>query len=45
MALALSLVMWRLTDNFWGWLVLAAPGSILIFVGWALALARRDMID
>jgi hypothetical protein len=40
MALSLSLVMWRLTGNFWGWLALAAPGAGLIFFGWALAVAR-----
>jgi hypothetical protein len=39
MACALSLVMWKLTENFWGWLALAAPGALLIFLGWALAIA------
>jgi hypothetical protein len=38
LALALSLVLWRLTGSFLGWLVLAAPGSALVIWGWVLAL-------
>lgn len=29
----LSLAMWKITDNFWGWLALFTPGSLLILYG------------
>jgi membrane protein implicated in regulation of membrane protease activity len=32
-ALIFSLLIWRITGNFWGWLVLFLPGSYLVFVG------------
>jgi hypothetical protein len=37
-ALALSILIWRLTHNFVGWLVLALPGGALILYGWYLIL-------
>lgn len=37
-ALALSLVVWHVTDSFWGWLALFAPGSVLVAWGWYVAL-------
>jgi hypothetical protein len=37
-ALALSLALWEITHNFWGWLALFAPGSALVLMGWALLL-------
>jgi hypothetical protein len=41
-ACALSLLIWRSTHNFWGWLVMATPGAILILAGWWVALRARD---
>jgi hypothetical protein len=35
-ALSLSLVIWRLTGNVWGWLVLFLPGGLLVFYGYYL---------
>lgn len=32
-ALALSIAMWRITENFWAWLVLALPGGALTIYG------------
>lgn len=32
-ALALSLVMWRLTACYLGWLVLWTPGAVLVVMG------------
>jgi hypothetical protein len=31
--LALSLLLWRLTSNFWGWAVLYAPGAYFVILG------------
>jgi hypothetical protein len=33
MALALALLMWRLTHSLWGWLVFFLPGSALVLYG------------
>jgi hypothetical protein len=32
-ALAFSLAVWRLTDNFVGWLILFAPGAGMVIAG------------
>lgn len=32
-ALTLSLVIWKLTQNWWAWFVLAAPGGALTIYG------------
>jgi hypothetical protein len=32
--LALSILLWRLTENYWGWLVLFLPGAFYTFLGW-----------
>jgi hypothetical protein len=37
-ACALSLVVWYMTHNLWGWATLAIPGGALIFAGWYAAL-------
>jgi hypothetical protein len=34
-ALALALILWRLTGSFGGWLALFLPGSVLVLKGWA----------
>jgi hypothetical protein len=39
-ALALSLVIWRLTHNFLGWAVLFLPGSALVIWGLVTSLRR-----
>ncbi|HEV8503738.1 MAG TPA: hypothetical protein VGR63_19355 [Casimicrobiaceae bacterium] len=39
-ALALALLLWRLTHNFAGWLALFAPGSALVLRG--VYLIMRD---
>jgi hypothetical protein len=31
-----SLAVWRLTNNWWGWLALALPGGVLVLYGWWL---------
>ena len=36
-----AIMIWRLTNNLWGWLALALPGAILIFWGWFLILRHR----
>lgn len=41
MAFTLSLIVWKLTGNFWGWLALALPGAFLLFYGWYL-IFRKD---
>jgi hypothetical protein len=41
LALALSLIVWRLTGNFYGWAALAIPGAVLIFRGWVIALRHK----
>jgi hypothetical protein len=41
-ALAFSLAVWRLTGNFWGWLILFAPGAGLIIAG--LIKALRELL-
>jgi hypothetical protein len=40
-ALALSIILWRLTGSFEGWLVLSLPGSALVFYGWYLILKDK----
>jgi hypothetical protein len=40
-ALILSLIVWRLTGNFLGWIALFLPGAILIFWGWVIALRHK----
>jgi O-antigen ligase len=40
-ALTLSLIVWRLTGSFAGWIALFIPGAILIFWGWMVALRRK----
>jgi membrane-bound ClpP family serine protease len=37
-ALSLSLIIWKFTGNFWGWLALSVPGSALVIYGWYLIL-------
>jgi hypothetical protein len=37
-ALAFSLVLWKMTHSFWGWLALALPGAALVLWGWWTAL-------
>ena len=37
-ASALSLVVWRLTGNFWGWLVLFILGGFLILKAWLVGI-------
>jgi hypothetical protein len=32
-ALGLSLIAWKLTGSFWGWLILFAPGAGLVIAG------------
>jgi hypothetical protein len=34
LALLLSVIMWRLTHNWWAWFVLFMPGGALIVLGW-----------
>lgn len=38
MGLCLSLIMWKLTESFLGWIVLFIPGALLVLVGWYVAL-------
>jgi hypothetical protein len=40
-ALALSLLAWELTENFYGWAALFIPGAALIFWGWIIALRQK----
>ena len=35
-ALALSLIIWRLTGIWWAWAILFGPGAALVFYGWYL---------
>ena len=36
-ALIASLLIWKITGNYLGWLVLFIPGSVLVFLGiWRL---------
>ena len=37
-ALALSLIIWRLTGIWWAWAILFGPGAALVFYGWYLIL-------
>jgi hypothetical protein len=37
-ALLLSLLVWKMTENFTGWMVLAVPGAIMVVAGWIAAL-------
>jgi hypothetical protein len=39
-ALILSLLIWRLTENLWAWLVLFIPGGCLVVRGW-VAICRE----
>ena len=32
-ALILSIAMWRITENYWAWAILAVPGGILTIYG------------
>jgi hypothetical protein len=41
-ALALSLLLWRLTENIWAWLALFLPGTFLILLGWYTLLTSTD---
>ncbi len=40
-ALCAALLIWKITGNFWGWLVLALPGAFLVFAGWWKMLKDR----
>jgi hypothetical protein len=40
LALALSVLMWKLTGNWWGRFVLFMPGGALVILGW-IALLRK----
>jgi hypothetical protein len=41
-ALTLSLIIWKGTGSFIGWLVLAVPGGVLILVGWVRAIYEEE---
>jgi hypothetical protein len=36
LALILSVIMWKLTGSFLGWVVFSVPGSALVLYGWYL---------
>ena len=36
-----SILMWRLTHNWWGWATLFLPGATLIVTGWIVILKNR----
>jgi membrane-bound ClpP family serine protease len=40
-AVILSLIVWRFTGSSLGWIALFAPGAILIFWGWIVALRHK----
>jgi hypothetical protein len=42
MALFAALLIWKLTGNFWGWLILFIPGATLIVVGWIIILRQQE---
>ena len=41
-ALLLSLLIWKMTENFTGWLALALPGAIMVIAGLVVALRNRE---
>jgi hypothetical protein len=41
-ALTLSLIIWKGTGSFIGWLALAAPGGVLILAGWVRAIYEEE---
>jgi hypothetical protein len=38
--LILALFIWRITENFWGWLALFLPGAFYVF--WGIRLITRE---
>jgi hypothetical protein len=42
--LFLSIVVWRFTENFWGWIILFLPGAFYVVRG-LYKLIHNDLID